>query len=81
MRTRRERYQTVWQVIGNNIKTRRRDMELKQVDLAAELGCSLDQVRYVEWGRRSLPVELLPKLQEVLEIEDYRVLLQPRYFV
>ncbi len=68
-------------VIGRNLRARRNELELSQKFVAEQVDFPLNALKHIEYGRRSVPLEILPKLQEVLRIDDHRRLFQPDAFL
>jgi len=60
--------------IGDLIKSRRKDLNLSQRELAALIGCSDVFICYIERGRNLLPAQFAPILATALQVKESEVL-------
>lgn len=53
-----------------DIKERRKELDLTQMELASEVGVSVDSIRKWEWGGGTPSPENERKLKKALEVKD-----------
>ena len=61
-------------IIGVNIKSYRKRMKLKQIDLANFLGVDRAMISYYEEGSRNIPLSRLEKLADLFGVDLYELL-------
>lgn len=69
---------TIYARIGKILLDHRKQMGMRQIDIASACGISRPSLANIEKGRQALSIDLLYRLAEVLRIEDVRTLLPPK---
>lgn len=63
-----------YQKLGERLATMRREQHITQVQMAQMLGISQQQVASFECGRRKVPVSMLPRLSQILQVSVEEIL-------
>jgi transcriptional regulator with XRE-family HTH domain len=63
-----------YQQLGERLATMRKEQHITQVQMAKLLGISQQQVASFECGRRKVPVSILPKLSQILQVSVEEIL-------
>ncbi len=60
----------IYRLIGSRIATRRKDLRLKQVEVAAQIGLTRASLANIEKGRQKIMLHQIYRVAEALRIES-----------
>lgn len=69
----------IYRLIGSRIAQRRKDLRLKQVEVAAEIGLTRASLANIEKGRQKIMLHQIYKIAEALRVESILELVPPRF--
>jgi transcriptional regulator with XRE-family HTH domain len=61
-------WENLYKIIANNIRNKRKQLHISQGQLAEKSGLSLDTIKSVEQGRRTMSLDTFLKIAEALKI-------------
>src|SRR5260370_17414135 len=69
----------IYRLIGSRIAARRKELRLKQVEVAAQIGLTRASLANIEKGRQKIMMHQLYRIAEALRIESILDLVPPRF--
>jgi transcriptional regulator with XRE-family HTH domain len=69
----------IYRVIGSRIAARRKDLRLKQVEVAAQIGLTRASLANIEKGRQKIMMHQIYKIADALRVESILDLAPPRF--
>lgn len=69
----------IYRLIGSRIAARRKDLRLKQVEVAAQIGLTRASLANIEKGRQKIMMHQIYRIAEALRIESILDLVPPRF--
>src|ERR1700693_1392747 len=69
----------IYRLIGSRIAARRKDLRLKQVEVAAHIGLTRASLANIEKGRQKIMLHQIYRIAEALRIESILDLVPPRF--
>jgi len=64
----------LYSIIGDNVRSRRRDISLNQDELAKKVGLTRSSIAQIESGKQALTIISLYRIAEALNIPIYKLL-------
>jgi transcriptional regulator with XRE-family HTH domain len=61
-------WENLYKIIANNIRNKRKQLHMSQSRLAEKAGLSVDTIKSVEQGRRSMSLDTFLKIADALQI-------------
>jgi transcriptional regulator with XRE-family HTH domain len=69
----------IYRLIGSRIAARRKDLRLKQVEVAAQIGLTRASLANIEKGRQKIMMHQIYRIADALRIESILDLVPPRF--